>query len=706
MSYKILESNGVEIENIDGAEFNNFSAGDQSGVVGGVLDECKITATSNVLTLESGLLLVSGIRIKITSSIDFSILGNPAEKTLYQLIAKVSLSTTKEVSFDLFVRFYEQVVQDKLFLLEKGEYELELAQFYHNTDGSITNLRTTANIILVNNIKNIENKFNYLKQDIENDVESFKEEIRAETSQNQVVKNTNKINAINNVLIANSFIDKKESILQEQSRKVGGEEIEGLSVLDESYATINKIEGDSVGGGNLIPFLKLNENVCVDNEYVTIFRLEEGGFRLVPHVDITEEIFIKISKSFSINCGLYCLKGAVFGKVMLSIVDETDNSNLISDISGNGTRTVISTSSNVNCSIRLKDVVANESYYFYPMLAEGELRDFKPFFTGIKNADIIKIGCSGTNLFKFKEPPIFDYATASRTVDGGFKVTIKKVPSTIQLLSFGFRQFFPAGKYFVSGTPLSGVGKVFLHLPFQNGFTINELGTGQSFELTNDSFVTPYFGIYSSVSVGDEYIFYPMLNFGESSLPFENPKQSSLDFENRLTLGKWDYIEDNKLVKCTGLIEFDGTEKWVEYNSTDSIKTYWTNALDNLAKDYSVAICSNGYVNNRNNRRGEFFIAGGITKTCFCVEKNAFYDVELWKEHLAFQKKQGNPISIAYQTITPEIKTLYINNEYQVFEKGKEEIEVSIDENYNSIFNAGGNPKVYNTYFVLVGGKQ
>ena len=44
-SYKILEQNGVEIENIDGAVMNSVAAQGMDGVVGGVLNECHVATT-------------------------------------------------------------------------------------------------------------------------------------------------------------------------------------------------------------------------------------------------------------------------------------------------------------------------------------------------------------------------------------------------------------------------------------------------------------------------------------------------------------------------------------------------------------------------------------------------------------------------------------------------------------------------------------
>lgn len=45
MSYKILEQNGIDIENIDGAAFNNFAAGGRDGIMAGVLSECALVVT-------------------------------------------------------------------------------------------------------------------------------------------------------------------------------------------------------------------------------------------------------------------------------------------------------------------------------------------------------------------------------------------------------------------------------------------------------------------------------------------------------------------------------------------------------------------------------------------------------------------------------------------------------------------------------------
>jgi hypothetical protein len=103
MKYKILESNGVEIENIDGGAFNNFCADGKSGIISEVLDECKIVAQGNVITVGSGELLIKGVRVKIEESTDFTLSGSPAVETHYYIVSKIVLNSDGSILFDIFL---------------------------------------------------------------------------------------------------------------------------------------------------------------------------------------------------------------------------------------------------------------------------------------------------------------------------------------------------------------------------------------------------------------------------------------------------------------------------------------------------------------------------------------------------------------------------------------------------------------------------
>ena len=148
MSYKILEQNGIQNENVDGAAFNNFSAGGRNGILKGVLNECLVYKTSsNILTISPGEILVQGFRVKILDSEDFPIAGFPSIDTDYHLIIELTLSLDRSVSVRLLCRPSERLLQENLFGDEEGIYQEEIASFVYSTQGSIEELNTTMNVI-------------------------------------------------------------------------------------------------------------------------------------------------------------------------------------------------------------------------------------------------------------------------------------------------------------------------------------------------------------------------------------------------------------------------------------------------------------------------------------------------------------------------------------------------------------------------------
>lgn len=148
MSYKILEQNGIQNENVDGAAFNNFSAGGRNGILKGVLNECLVYKTSsNILTISPGEILVQGFRVKILDSEDFPIAGFPSIDTDYHLIIELTLSLDRSVSVRLLCRPSERLLQENLFGDEEGIYQEEIASFVYSTQGSIEELNPTMNVI-------------------------------------------------------------------------------------------------------------------------------------------------------------------------------------------------------------------------------------------------------------------------------------------------------------------------------------------------------------------------------------------------------------------------------------------------------------------------------------------------------------------------------------------------------------------------------
>ena len=147
MSYKILEQNGIDNENVDGGAFNNFAAGGRDGIVGGVLSECALTAAGSAIGISPGLLILHGIRVKVTGLETLALSSVPLNPTSYQIVAQVTLASNGDVDFSFFIRTPQSLIQDSLYQNGAGTYQAELASFTHNPDGSISNLTKTLDII-------------------------------------------------------------------------------------------------------------------------------------------------------------------------------------------------------------------------------------------------------------------------------------------------------------------------------------------------------------------------------------------------------------------------------------------------------------------------------------------------------------------------------------------------------------------------------
>lgn len=147
MSYKILEQNGIDNENVDGGAFNNFAAGGRDGIVGGVLSECALAAAGSTVSISPGLIMLHGIRVKVTGIETLSLSSVPIKPTSYQVVAQVTLASNGDVDFSIFIRTPQPLVQDPLYQNNVGVYQAELASFTHNTDGTISNLTKTLDII-------------------------------------------------------------------------------------------------------------------------------------------------------------------------------------------------------------------------------------------------------------------------------------------------------------------------------------------------------------------------------------------------------------------------------------------------------------------------------------------------------------------------------------------------------------------------------
>ncbi len=149
MSYRILTKNAVENTNIDGARDHNFNAGRRSGIVKGALNQGNFFASSsNTIVLDTCELRLCGHRVVIDEAKSISFHNQPSVSIRYSLVAQIIVDNDGGVSFDLHAQTSSTaLVQDNLDTNGSGTYELEIGRFTQLTDGTITDVVRTADLI-------------------------------------------------------------------------------------------------------------------------------------------------------------------------------------------------------------------------------------------------------------------------------------------------------------------------------------------------------------------------------------------------------------------------------------------------------------------------------------------------------------------------------------------------------------------------------
>ena len=150
MSYRILTKNAVENTNIDGARDHNFNAGRRSGIVKGALNSGNLfLSANNTIALDTCELRLCGHRVVIDNAEYKTFYNQPSVPIRYSLVAQIIVSNNGEsVSFDLKTQLSTiSLVQNDLDKNINGTYELEIGRFTQLTDGTLTDVVRTADLI-------------------------------------------------------------------------------------------------------------------------------------------------------------------------------------------------------------------------------------------------------------------------------------------------------------------------------------------------------------------------------------------------------------------------------------------------------------------------------------------------------------------------------------------------------------------------------
>lgn len=149
MEYKILESNSTDNEFIDGAMLNYLSSGYVNGIIKGALNECKVfSPSSNSVSIETGVLVIQGFRVKITQPYLLTFTSQPSVDMTYSIVASLKVDSNKEVTFDIFNTISnEDLIRENILKTGFGTYQVEIAKFTYSANNEILKLIRTLPII-------------------------------------------------------------------------------------------------------------------------------------------------------------------------------------------------------------------------------------------------------------------------------------------------------------------------------------------------------------------------------------------------------------------------------------------------------------------------------------------------------------------------------------------------------------------------------
>lgn len=138
---EVLTSVNSEITNLDDAFFNKVIFGNQSGILPEKLNNCAIFLSSpNQITIDTGELLIYGVRVRITEPIAFTFTSIPNERIDYMLIAEIELFEDKSIECNFFYKPVGEITKDNIYQKGRGVYQILLAKFAHLATGEISNL--------------------------------------------------------------------------------------------------------------------------------------------------------------------------------------------------------------------------------------------------------------------------------------------------------------------------------------------------------------------------------------------------------------------------------------------------------------------------------------------------------------------------------------------------------------------------------------
>lgn len=510
-------------------------------------------------------------------------------------------------------------------------------------------------------------------------------------------------------LLSNATVTGTEKIKEAYTARQTANGLSGL--IDGALTKVLKVEGNTVACHNLLNLeamknLALLNNVEIDSDKNTIKVLNNtgGGAYIACISDKNGTAYEKFVKCFGIS------KAGKYRCTFKSLVNKPTNdlrfnvgANTIFKI-GTGNGTVfeveqadidaiksIATGGNVKLLVYgLTDDVFGE----FQIVEGGEEKPYQPYFAGLKNASFKGITSTGKNLLMF--PYSYDSQTINGITftvnrDGTITANGTATDTSIFYLNGATQERMVVGQSYTI-SDIRGDGYYTRVLYTENG--VNKEASNSSFMFT----IKPnYCSIEIRISAGttlNNVVFKPMLNFGDTALPYEPYEEDTIELPTAVESGLGTTIdfENRKIINRGKEIVLDGTETiyYKDYGNGYYV-LYWYNKLDGIAESRAKYVSTDAAQLNGEWTDGAVWV--GVNDANLYWVNAADYlgvytgtDIEQMKADFAAYLKQryasGNHVKIRYISNIPEELPLSTNkSKYKEWVGGSETVVQGTTDN-------------------------
>ena len=517
----------------------------------------------------------------------------------------------------------------------------------------------------------------------------------------QVVKNTNKISALEG-LIGVGEIVKQKGTMTALRQKTGGASLDGFNIADGSFATVDKISGKTVFCDNLIPYPYANTSIT------------SNGVTFTANADGSVKVNGQIANADSGNATIFIAQNLTIKKGTYSFYGTTSNVDVnISYKDGNNTTQYISApttftlAEDITASIYVQVHKNNATTVYnnvtvYPMLNKGETAlPYQPYFEGIKNSKISGIKSIGRNLLNYEnslnELLKSELETANKK---GLSIT----SGTIKTININYTVFYlpvlPNTDYTVKNHSTSDV-----YWNFSDGLEIGSKTSGEysardgNYSTYNSANWKYLLLQFTATSLEHKLV---TVNIGSTPIEYEPYNEYLMPLPQTVELGEWDYIQDGQVSKSTSqAVYIDGSENW----------TYLGSAFYCELTDYGITKIStqSGYFKHTAKSPLRPITSGYRNVIQFNEsELSSFISQDMSSDTKISTLKaylSQHPFWIVAHLSSATLEPITFDNQYMVDSQGQEEV-ITPKENGLTSFDYGANTTEETIYYTILGGNE